>query len=260
MPSRSPSRGPTSSRRASTCASARSPTGSAAASCPDTQTVEQKVKDYIIDELDLHRDGVVLETNRPYLIPLKERLALPPDVRGKTNPKSSTGRLDVFTRVITDESYRFDEIADGYDGQLYLEVVPLSFADPGPGGPDPQPAAAVGRPRRSWTTTSSARSHGEQPLLFARRRTGRRRRPRPRQRHVPQPRPPRRRVGPRRLPGPRQRPPARHDQRAGRSTRSPTGSRCSREDGDRVVLTPAALLPADVGRGGARSRRRWPRR
>ena len=48
-------------------------------------------------------------------------------MRGKANPKSSTGRIDVFTRVITDESYRFDEIADGYEGPLYLEVVPLSF-------------------------------------------------------------------------------------------------------------------------------------
>ncbi len=95
---------------------------------PDRSTVERKVSDYIIDELDLHREGVVLETNRPYLIPLKERLALPPGVRGKANPKSSTGRLDVFTRVITDESYRFDEIAAGYHGPLYLEVVPLSFA------------------------------------------------------------------------------------------------------------------------------------
>jgi dCTP deaminase len=53
---------------------------------PDKQTVEHKVKDFIIDELDLHREGVVLETNRPYLIPLKERLALPDNVRGKTNP------------------------------------------------------------------------------------------------------------------------------------------------------------------------------
>ncbi|MBW3615660.1 MAG: 2'-deoxycytidine 5'-triphosphate deaminase [Actinobacteria bacterium] len=95
---------------------------------PDRSTVERKVADYIIDELDLHRDGAVLETNRPYLIPLKERLTLPPAVRGKANPKSSTGRLDVFTRVITDESYRFDEIAPGYQGPLYLEVVPLSFA------------------------------------------------------------------------------------------------------------------------------------
>src|SRR6476469_7630764 len=94
---------------------------------PGRHTVERRVKDYVIDELNLHNEGVVLETNRPYLIPLKERLALPAGVRGKANPKSSTGRLDVFTRVITDESYRFDEIADAYDGQLYLEVVPLSF-------------------------------------------------------------------------------------------------------------------------------------
>ena len=94
---------------------------------PDRQTVEQKVKDYIIDEIPLDREGVVLETKRPYLIPLKERLSLPAGMRGKTNPKSSTGRLDVFTRVITDESYRFDEIAAGYEGRMYLEVVPLSF-------------------------------------------------------------------------------------------------------------------------------------
>lgn len=95
---------------------------------PDQETVERKVKNYIIDELDLHRGGAVLETNRPYLIPLKERLHLPGNVRGRANPKSSTGRIDVFTRVITDASYRFDEIAAGYDGPLYLEVVPLSFA------------------------------------------------------------------------------------------------------------------------------------
>jgi dCTP deaminase len=95
---------------------------------PDTQSVERRMKDFIIDELDLHKEGVVLETKRPYLIPLKERLDLPAGVRAKANPKSSTGRIDVFTRVITDCSYRFDEITDGYSGPLYLEVVPLSFA------------------------------------------------------------------------------------------------------------------------------------
>ncbi|HEV2809571.1 MAG TPA: 2'-deoxycytidine 5'-triphosphate deaminase [Acidimicrobiales bacterium] len=93
----------------------------------DRDSVEDKVKDYIIDELDLRRDGAVLETNRPYLIPLIEELSLPAELRGRTNPKSSTGRLDVFTRVITDQSYRFDEIAAGYQGKLYLEVFPLSF-------------------------------------------------------------------------------------------------------------------------------------
>jgi dCTP deaminase len=94
---------------------------------PGNDTVDRRVKDFVVDVIDLHRDGAVLETNRPYLIPLKERLALPPEVRGRANPKSSTGRADVFTRVITDGSSRFDEIAAGYHGGLYLEVVPLSF-------------------------------------------------------------------------------------------------------------------------------------
>ncbi|MDA8044832.1 MAG: 2'-deoxycytidine 5'-triphosphate deaminase [Actinomycetota bacterium] len=94
---------------------------------PGNEEVETRIRELAIDRLDLRGDGVVLETNRPYLIPLKERLYLPRGVRGKANPKSSTGRIDVFTRVITDHSYRFDEIADGYHGQLYLEVVPLSF-------------------------------------------------------------------------------------------------------------------------------------
>jgi dCTP deaminase len=94
---------------------------------PDSEPVEHKLKQYVIDELDLRDDGAVLETNRPYLIPLIEEVSLPSEVRGRANPKSSTGRLDVFTRVITDRSYRFDEIAPGYRGKLWLEVVPLSF-------------------------------------------------------------------------------------------------------------------------------------
>ncbi|HUB71452.1 MAG TPA: 2'-deoxycytidine 5'-triphosphate deaminase [Acidimicrobiales bacterium] len=95
---------------------------------PGDKQVEEKVKDLIVDELDLRREGAVLETGRPYLVPLAESLSLPPFVRAKANPKSSTGRLDVFTRVVTDYSYRFDEVADGYHGNLYVEIVPLSFA------------------------------------------------------------------------------------------------------------------------------------
>ncbi|MDQ3294434.1 MAG: 2'-deoxycytidine 5'-triphosphate deaminase, partial [Actinomycetota bacterium] len=95
---------------------------------PDTDSVEARMEPLVIDELDLRDEGAVLEPNRPYLIPLLERLDLPPRIRAKANPKSSTGRLDVFTRVITDRSYRFDEIQAGYRGPLYLEVVPLSFA------------------------------------------------------------------------------------------------------------------------------------
>ena len=134
---------------------------------PDRMTVERKVKDYVIDELDLHKEGVVLETNRPYLIPLKERLALPPTVRGKANPKSSTGRLDVFTRLITDGSYRFDEVRAGYEGNLYLEVVPLSFAirvreDLSLN----QLRLSVGR--HELTDDDLLAFHREQPLLFRR--------------------------------------------------------------------------------------------
>jgi dCTP deaminase len=95
---------------------------------PDTEPVALKMKPLVIDELDLRDEGAVLEPNRPYLIPLMESLDLPEFLRGKANPKSSTGRLDVFTRVITDRSYRFDEVGSGYRGRLYLEVVPLSFA------------------------------------------------------------------------------------------------------------------------------------
>ena len=93
---------------------------------PDTRRVEDKLPDLLMGEIDL-RDGAVLESNRPYLIPLLEELRLPPDLRAKANPRSSTGRLDVFTRVITDYSHQFDEIKAGYQGKLYLEVVPRSF-------------------------------------------------------------------------------------------------------------------------------------
>ncbi len=95
---------------------------------PDTDsTVEEKREGIAFDKIDL-RNGAVLERDRPYLIPLMEELKLPPSVRAKANPKSSTGRLDVFTRVITDRTHRFDEIVAGYEGRMYLEVVPRSFA------------------------------------------------------------------------------------------------------------------------------------
>jgi dCTP deaminase len=75
---------------------------------PGDDTVERKLKDYILDEIDLRGSGAMLEARCPYLIELKERLDLPAGLRGKANPKSSTGRIDVFTRVITDHSDRFD--------------------------------------------------------------------------------------------------------------------------------------------------------
>src|SRR6201984_882725 len=95
---------------------------------PDSSsTVQEKVSGLAFERIDL-RDGATLERDRPYLVPLIEQLRLPEHVRARANPKSSTGRLDVFTRVLTDRSHRFDEIAPGYHGRLYLEVVPRTFA------------------------------------------------------------------------------------------------------------------------------------
>ena len=90
-------------------------------------TVEEKIDGLAFQRIDL-RDGAVLERDRPSLVPLIEELTLPDEVRAKANPKSSTGRLDIFTRVITDRHHRFDEIRAGYRGRLYLEIVPRSFA------------------------------------------------------------------------------------------------------------------------------------
>ncbi|MBF0292068.1 MAG: 2'-deoxycytidine 5'-triphosphate deaminase [Nitrospinae bacterium] len=93
---------------------------------PQSDTVNNRLTDLVMYELNLEK-GAILEKGAVYLIPLNENLRLPADIRGKTNPKSSTGRLDVFTRVITDNCARFEEIAPGYFGGLYLEVVPRSF-------------------------------------------------------------------------------------------------------------------------------------
>lgn len=93
---------------------------------PGNDSVMDRLREDDMGELDLGR-GAVLELNRPYLIPLNECVRLPSDVRGRTNPRSSTGRIDVFTRVVTDYGQHFDEIPAGYEGRLFLEVVPRSF-------------------------------------------------------------------------------------------------------------------------------------
>lgn len=95
---------------------------------PGSRKVEERLQELSKYRVDLTGDdGAVLEVGLPYVIPLMERLRLPTDMRARANPKSSTGRADVFTRVITDYGPRFDDIRPGYAGPLYLEVVPLSF-------------------------------------------------------------------------------------------------------------------------------------
>lgn len=88
--------------------------------------VMPKISKLVFHEIDLTQ-GAVLETGCVYLIPLMEELALPDGVSGFANPKSSTGRIDVFTRLITDFGKGFDKVAQGYHGPLYLEVSPRTF-------------------------------------------------------------------------------------------------------------------------------------
>ncbi len=83
--------------------------------------------DLQMHRMDLGR-GAVLETGCVYIALLQERLDLPKGLAGKANPKSSTGRLDVFTRVVTDGASAFDAIPDGYGGPLYLEISPRTFS------------------------------------------------------------------------------------------------------------------------------------
>ncbi len=93
---------------------------------PQRRRIDELLDELFMYEIDLDENGI-LEKKNVYLIPLMEELYLPRELNGKTNPKSTTGRLDIFTRVITDGGYRFDEIDHGYSGRLYLEVFPRSF-------------------------------------------------------------------------------------------------------------------------------------
>lgn len=92
---------------------------------------ETKVQDKL-KELDAYpielTDGAVLERGCVYLVPLLESIALPPRVSAMANPKSTTGRLDILTRLITDGGVAFDLIESGYQGPLYLEIAPKTFS------------------------------------------------------------------------------------------------------------------------------------
>jgi dCTP deaminase len=90
------------------------------------RTVADKLDRLKLHEIDLGQ-GAVLETGCVYIVPLMEELRLPPDVAASANPKSSTGRLDIFTRVMTDHGQEFDKIPAGYAGPLYMEVSPRTF-------------------------------------------------------------------------------------------------------------------------------------
>ncbi|KQP51320.1 2'-deoxycytidine 5'-triphosphate deaminase [Methylobacterium sp. Leaf108] len=93
---------------------------------PGNRAVASCIEAFALHEMDL-TGGAVLETGCVFIAELQEGLALPPDISAGANPKSSTGRIDVFTRVITDGGAAFDQVEAGYHGPLYAEISPRTF-------------------------------------------------------------------------------------------------------------------------------------
>ncbi|WP_226550912.1 2'-deoxycytidine 5'-triphosphate deaminase [Celeribacter naphthalenivorans] len=89
--------------------------------------VKERLEEFEMHQIDLS-EGAVLEKGCVYVVPLMESLSLPEGIQAVANAKSSTGRLDLLTRLITDEGEEFDRIAPGYSGPLYAEICPRSFS------------------------------------------------------------------------------------------------------------------------------------
>ena len=90
-------------------------------------TVNDRLNSLAMHRVDL-RDGAVLEKGCVYIVRLQESVSLPPKISGTANPKSSTGRLDIFTRLITDYGTEFETVPEGYEGPLYAEISPRTFS------------------------------------------------------------------------------------------------------------------------------------
>jgi dCTP deaminase len=90
-------------------------------------TVADRLTLFEMHKIDLAQ-GAVLEKGCVYVVPLQEALALPPGLSGAASAKSSIGRLDLLTRVITDDGVEFDRVPAGYSGPLYVEICPRSFS------------------------------------------------------------------------------------------------------------------------------------
>ncbi len=94
---------------------------------PEHAGIEDRLATLATSRVSLEKDGGVLERGLVYLIPLEEELELPDDWYGRFNPRSSTGRCDLFTRVLVPGHPRFDETPRGFEGRPWIEVAPLSF-------------------------------------------------------------------------------------------------------------------------------------
>ena len=94
---------------------------------PGAHTVRERIAGVAMHEVDLTA-GAVLERGCVYIAELQERLKLPSGVSARANPKSSTGRVDVFVRLLTDRGNAFDDVDEGYDGRIYMEIAPQTFS------------------------------------------------------------------------------------------------------------------------------------
>lgn len=94
---------------------------------PGARRVEERIADVAMHAIDLS-GGYVMEKGCVYIVRLQERLSLPKGLIARANPKSSTGRVDVFVRLLTDRGGAFDDVDEGYEGPLYLEVAPQTFS------------------------------------------------------------------------------------------------------------------------------------
>jgi dCTP deaminase len=94
---------------------------------PGQRLVADRIADVAMHTIDLS-GGYVLEKGCVYIAELQERLSLPQGLIARANPKSSTGRVDVFVRLLTDRGASFDDVAEGYEGPLYMEIAPQTFS------------------------------------------------------------------------------------------------------------------------------------
>ncbi len=94
---------------------------------PGRHTVRERIATVSMHEVDLTR-GAVLERGCVYIAELQERLKLPAGISARANPKSSTGRVDVFVRLLSDHGAAFDDVDSGYDGPIYMEIAPQTFS------------------------------------------------------------------------------------------------------------------------------------
>ncbi len=94
---------------------------------PGRHTVRERIAEVSMHEVDLTQ-SFVLERGCVYIAELQERLKLPRGVSARANPKSSTGRVDVFVRLLSDQGNAFDDVDDGYDGPIYMEIAPQTFS------------------------------------------------------------------------------------------------------------------------------------